>query len=198
MLIVLCAVTAGSGKSTKMVMSWKNPEYSGKPFKKVLLIGMSANSARRDDFEDALSQALAKPGLEVISGNSLLLRPGSKLDLDYLRMQIRENKIDGVVLSRLVSVKTDYSYFPGAAYFDPYYRSFYGYYSTLYPVVYSPGYLVADTKVRIETNIYATTPPDGELVWTGTSDTVDPNSAAKVIKSVVKLLTVELSAGNVL
>ena len=111
---------------------------------------MSANPGRRTDFEDALAKSLAKPGVKVIPGNYLLLRPdASPLNLDYLRMQINEHHIDAVVICRLVSVKDSVTYIPPDASFPyPYYNSFYGYYGTLYPVVYSPGYLIHEKTVR--------------------------------------------------
>jgi hypothetical protein len=68
----------------------------------------------------------------------------------------------------------------------------------VYPVVYSPDYLSQDTKVRVETNVYATTTPDGELVWTGVSDTFNPSSADKVIEGLSKLLVKELQKEAVL
>ena len=193
--LVLVTVTVLYGKSTRLITSWKNPEYSGPTFKKILVIGMSPNPGRRSDFEDALSAQLNKPGQQVIAGNQLLLRPDAKVDLEYIRQQIRENKIDAVIVSRLVSVKDSYTYVPGQVwtYPYPYYRSFYGYYGAVWPVVYTPGYTIKDKTVRVETNVYAATPPDGELVWTATSDTFDPKSASKVIKDLTKLIVQELT-----
>jgi hypothetical protein len=102
--------------------------------------------------------------------------------------QIREHQIDAVVVSRLVSIKTSITYLPPDAVFPvAYYNSFYGYYGALYPLVYSPGYLIEDKTVRIETNVYAIRPPDSQLVWTDTSDTFNPKDARKVISSVVKI-----------
>ena len=191
----LClALALGYAKSTKLIASWKNPQFSGGHFKKVLVIGMSANPARRADFEDALAASLARPGVEVIPGNSILLRPdASPLNLDYLRLQIRDHKIDAVVVSRLVSIKESVTYVPPDVY-----GSFYGFYGAFYPVVYSPGYLIEEKTVRIETNVYAITPPDGQLIWTGTSDTFNPKNAQKVISGVVKLVTEELNKAGIL
>ena len=198
--LVLCSSSTLSGKSTKLITSWKNAKYSGATFKRVLVIGMSANPGRRADFEDALAASLAKPSIEIIPGNTILLRPDtSPLNLDYIRAQIREFKVDAVIVSRLVSIKDSVTYIPPdviAPY--PYYSSFYGYYGAIYPVVYSPGYLIEEKTVRIETNVYAITPPDSQLVWTGTSDTFNPKDAQKVIKSVVKLVTEELNKDNVI
>jgi hypothetical protein len=195
LLVALCYA-----KSTKLIASWKNPKAHGGSFKKVLVIGVSADPGRRSDFEDAMAASLAKPGVEVIPGNSILLRPdASPLKLDYVRTQIREFQIDAVVVSRLVSIKESVTYYPpDLLYPYPYYRSFYGYYGTVAPMVYSPGYLSEDKTVRIETNVYAITPPDGELLWTGTSDTFNPKDAKKVIRGVVDLVTAELKKDGVL
>jgi len=194
-VLVLAAFTLAFAKSTKLITSYRNPELVGVKFKKIMVVGMSPNAGRRADFEDALSASLARPGLEIVPGNQLLLRPpGSKLDLDYVRTQVRENHIDGVVLARLVRVEDSITVVPDSFYSAyPYYRTFYGYYGAVYPVVYQPGYVDHDVKVRIETSVFAAKPPDGELVWTATSDTFNPKDAHKVIKDVVKVVTEEIN-----
>ena len=199
--MMLAVATLAPGKSTKLVASWKNPEYTGPRFHRILVLGMSANPGVRADFEDALAKLVARDGVEAIPGNTILLRPeGTQLDLNYLKTQIKEFKIDAVIVSRLVKVETTTTYIPGHAYAVPYpyYRSFYGYYGAVYPVVYSPDYLRQDKTVRVETNVYAASTPDGELVWTGVSDTFNPSSADKVIDSLSKLLVKELQKESVL
>ena len=199
--LVLLGATIASGKSTRLVTSWKNPEYSGARFHKILVLGMSAKPGVRADFEDALSKLVTSDGVEAVPGNTILLRPeDTKLDLNYLKTQIREFKIDAVIVSRLIKVEKNTTYIPGMAYSMPYpyYRSFYGYYGTVYPVVYSPDYLREDTTVRVETNVYAVTSGEGELVWTGVSDTFNPRSADKVIDALSKLLVKELTKQSVL
>jgi len=200
MSLVLLPGSLGFGKSTKLITSWKNPKCSSATFKKVLVVGISANPGRRADFEDALAEILARPGIEIIPGNTILLRPdASPMNLDYVRTQIREFKIDAVVVSRLVSIKDSVTYIPPDIGFPySYYNSFYGYYGAIAPLVYSPGYLIEEKTVRIETNVYAITPPDGQLVWTGTSDTFNPKDVQKVIKDVVKLVAGELSKDGVI
>ena len=206
---VICALTFGAlaalpvanAKAAKLLVSWKNPDYSGPKPHRILVIGMSENPEVRADFEDDLSSAIANDGLEAIPGNSILLRPHSaELAPDYLRGQIRDFKIDAVLVSRLVKIDKKTTYIPGHAYTVPYayYRSFYGYYGTIYQQVYSPDYLREDTTVRVETNFYAATAPDGEFIWTGTSDSFNPKSAQKVIDGVVKLIVTELKRQNIL
>lgn len=199
--IVLCGATLATGKSTRLVTSWKNPEYSGSRFHKILVLGMSEKAGVRADFEDALSKLVTRDGIEAIPGNTILLRPeDTTLDINYLKTQIREFKIDAVIVSRLVKVETNVTYVPGQMYTlpCPYYRSFYGYYGAVYPVVYSPDYLREDKTVRVETNVYDTRTPDGTIVWTGTSDTFNPRSVDKAIDGVSKLIVKELQKEAVL
>jgi len=121
------------------------------------------------------------------------------VNLDYIKTQVRANKIDAVLVSRLIKVDKNITYVPGQPYYPyPYYSTFYGYYGAIYPMVYSPGYLKEEKKVRIETNLYSAATPDGELVWTGVSDTFNPSSTKKAIEGVVKLVVKELEKEQLL
>jgi hypothetical protein len=202
-VIVLAASALLFGKSSKLVMSWRNPNYSqSKTFHRVLALGLSNKTEIRADFEDALAAELASAGYEAVPGNTILLRPaGTQLDLNYLKEQIRANQIDAVVVSRLVKVEDTTAYIPGVPYIVPfpYYKSFYGYYGTLYPTVYSPGYLQQEKKVRVETNLYyVTSAPDGELVWTGMTDTFNPSNVHKAVKGLVSLVVTKMRKEEVL
>jgi hypothetical protein len=188
--MVLLALTSANGKSVKMVTSWFNPNYEGKEFQTVLVIGVAQDLQVRADFEDAMAAEIARPGMKTIPGNQILLRPDPKAkpDLNYLREQIRHYQIDAVVVSRLLKVDKKVTTVPSSTYVVPfpYYYSFYGYLDAVYPVVYDPGYTREDTTVIVETNFYATGKPDGELVWTGISDSFDPKSAKAVADGLVK------------
>jgi len=64
--------------------------------------------------------------------------------------------------------------------------------------VYSPDYLVKETTVQVETNVYSTIAPDGQLAWTGTSKTSNPNSITKAIDSIVGLLVKSMTKANII
>ena len=196
---VLLAMATNGWAVTKLKTSWQNPKFTGSHYKTILVIGMSNNLETRADFEVALAGKITRPGIAAIAGTDILLRPtAEKLDLTYLREQIKAYHVDAVVVSRLVKDKTVITSVPGEAYFLPYYNSFYGYYGAVYPVVYSPGYLKKERTVRVETNFYAVTEPDGELVWTGMSDTFNPGSVHKAINQLVRLVVNELEKADIL
>lgn len=199
--MVLWFAAANGNASTKVKESWKNPNYAGRPIKTILALGMTNNLETRADFEVALANKMARPGITTIAGTDILLRPtAGPIDMVYLREQIEAYKIDAVVVCRLVKVKNKTIDVPGQPYVVPavYYNSFYGYYGAVYPVVYTPDYLVKEKTVQVETNVYAMTPPDGELIWTGTSDIFDPGSAHKVINELVESAVKELEKLDIL
>jgi hypothetical protein len=202
--VLILAVSAGftflSGKSTKFVFTWKNPSYSGAHFKNILVLGINGKVEIRAEFEDQLSAAITRPGVRAIPSYSLLPRPDSTpLDMNQLRDVVRGQNIDAIVASRLVKVDKSVTYIPGQAFVPyPYYGTFYGYYGAIYPVVYSPDYLRVDKTAQIETNLYSAAKPDGELIWTGTSDTVNPQSPLKAIDAIAKLIVQELEKENII
>lgn len=201
-LVSLLAVLSVSGKSSKLVISWKNPAYTvTKKFHRVLALGLSDKTVVRADLEDELASQLGTTQMETIPGHTILLRPeGTEFDLNYLRTQIREHKIDAVIVSRLIKVENTVTYVPGIPYMPPYpyYGTLYGYYGAVYPVVYSPGYLNEEKKVRIETNVYATSSTEGELVWTCVTDTFNPSNKKKAIDRLVKLVAKQMQNEDVL
>lgn len=202
-VVALVAATLLFAKSSKLIMSWKNPAYSpSKRFHRVLALGLSDKTMVRADFEDALAAELSSKGYDAVPGNTILLRPaGTQLDLDYLREQIRAQRIEAVVVSRLVKVDETVTYVPGMVYVTPYpyYNTFYGYYGTVYPVVYAPGYLQKEKKVRVETNLYYVNgAPEGQLVWTGITDTLNPSNVHKAIKGLVNLVVTKMQKDEAL
>jgi len=200
--MLLLGLSAANGKSIKMVTSWFNPTYKGQIFHKILVIGVAQNLKVRADFEDEMATQIARPGIQTIPGNQILLRPDPKAkpDLDYLRAQIRDNGIDAVVVSRLLKIDKRVTSIPSSTYIAPfpYYYSFYGYLGAVYPVVYDPGYTREDTTVSVETNVYATSKPDGDLVWTGVSNSFNPKSAEKVAEGLVKVVPKQMEKDGLL
>jgi hypothetical protein len=200
-LAVLAALTAVNGKSTKFVFTWTNPAYSGAHFANILVLGINGKVENRAEFEDQLSAAIARPGIQAIPSYSLLPRPNSTpIDMNQLRDVIQGQNIDAVVASRLIKVSQKVTVIPGQPItpFPYYYNTFYGYYGAIYPVVYSPDYLQVDKTAQIETNFYSTAKPDGELIWTGTSDTVNPRSPLKAIDAIAALIVQELEKAKII
>ena len=50
----------------------------------------------------------------------------------------------------------------------------------------------------METNFYSTAKRDGELVWSGTTDTVDPHSTTSAIDGIVKILVKQFESDKLI
>ena len=200
LLAVLIIPLFLEASSPKMLLSWRNPNYSGEQFKHILVLALNGKAENRLEFEDLLVAAIARPGIEATQSYVFLARPdATPIDMNDLKAVIREHKFDAIVVARLTKKETKTTYVPGEVYTPfPYYGTFYGYYGAVYPIVYSPGYLQKESIAQVETNFYSTAKPDGELVWTGTTNTFDAHAPMKVIKKLVNVVIKELEKQNII
>jgi hypothetical protein len=189
-----------AASSPKLLLSWKNPDYSGGHFTNILVLALNGKAENRAEFEDELVAAIARPGIQATQSYVFLPRPNvTPIDMKDLKAVIREQKFDAIVVARLTKAVNKTTYVPGQAY-NPYplYGNFVGYYSAMSPLVYSPGYMEKEKLALVETNFYSTVKPDGELVWTGTTNTFDANSPMKVIRELVQVVIKELEKQDVI
>jgi len=200
-VMAICAIPAlWAAGSPKILVSWKNPNYSGGPFKNILVLALNGKAENRAEFEDELAAALARPGIQATQSYVFLARPdATPIDIKDLKEVIREQGFDAIIVARLTKAEKKTTYVPGEVYSPyPYYGTLAAYYGAVYPVVYSPGYLVQEKVAQVETNFYSAAKPDGELVWTGTTNAFDANSPLKVIKGLVKIVIKELEKQSVI
>jgi hypothetical protein len=202
--IVLVAVLASMAflalAGPRLELSWRNVNYTGGAFKNILVLALNGKAANRAEFEDEFVAAISRPEGKAYPSYEFIARPeATPIDMKDLRELVKEQKFDAIVVARLTKRVTKTTYVPGEVYTPyPYYGTFYGYYSELAPIVYAPGYMETEKEAQVEMNFYSTAKPDGELVWTGTTNTFDAGSTSKVIKDLVKVFTKELEKENII
>jgi len=199
-IVVLVCLAFIAVAGPKLELSWKNPNYTGGKFKNIVVLALNGKAANRAEFEDELVAAISRPGSQVSPSYAFIARPdATPIDMKDLRELVREQKIDAIVVARLTKRIDKTTYVEGQAWTPfPYYGTFYGYYGTVYPEVYTPGYMETEKEAQVEVNFYSTAKPDGELVWTGTTNTFDVSSVKKAIKGLVKVVTKELENENII
>ncbi len=184
----------------KLEFTWKNPNYTGGSFKNILVLALNGKAANRAEFEDELVAAITRPGAKAYPSYEFMPRPDlTPIDMKDMRELVKEQNFDAIVVARLTKKDTKTTYIPGQTYTPfPYYGTFYGYYGALSPIIYTPGYMETEKQAQVEVNSYSTAKPDGELVWTGTSNTFDVGSVKKIIKDLVKVVSKELEKENII
>jgi hypothetical protein len=197
---ILASLALLSVAAPKLEFSWKNPNYTGGTFKNILVLALNGKAVNRAEFEDELVAAISRPGAQAFPSYEFMPRPDlTPIDTKDLRELVKEQHFDAIVVARLTKKDTKTTYVPGQAYTPfPYYGTFYGYYGALAPVIYTPGYMETEKEAQVEVNSYSTAKPDGDLVWTGTTNTFDAGSVKKVIKDLVKIITKELEKENII
>jgi hypothetical protein len=159
-------------------------------FKKLFVIGVGENEGARRLFEDTFAKALAREGTSAQASWGLLPQ-STQLTEEQVRGAVEGGNFDSVLVSRLLSVDQNQEYVPPSAHTVPTsYHGYYGYYGTSYDVVHEPGYFETNTTFRLETNLYAV--PGGALVWSGQSETLNPESLTDVIDSMTTAVAKKL------
>ena len=187
---LLMLLVAGVATASKVVFQWKNSKYQGARFKNVLVLAVNGKAEARADFEDRMVKEMTRPGMTVVQSYTLMPRPdATPINEGDLRGYVQDLKFDAIVVSRMVKFeKKQTEVYADDFPFLPYYGTFYGYYGAIAPLVYSPTYLQTEIDIQVETNWYATSKPDGELVWSGTTDTMNPRSETDTVDGIVKAL----------
>jgi hypothetical protein len=167
---------------TEITKSWSDENFTGKPFKKILVMAVVKDQWVRGAYETTLLENLAGSKVEVVRSMDVMEKPGE------LTKEIFEEKfvplgIDGVVISREINREEReriYYNLPSN------YYGMYSYYSVAYSYVLQPSYIGQDPVIHIETNLYEV--KSTRLVWSAVSASYSPKKASEVIMPLTKLV----------
>lgn len=188
----LAALAACNKTKTTIPLSWRNPAYADVGFKKLFVVGVGRDDGARRLFEDTFAKALANEGTAAQASWGHLPQ-SEQLSEEQVRGAIEGGGFDGVVITRMLSVDQEQEYVEGRTYTVPttyYGYGYYGYYGASYATVHDPGYFKTNTTFRVETNLYSVA--TGDLVWSGQSDTLNPESLTDVIDSMTTAVAKKL------
>lgn len=194
-IVSLCLCAVACGASTNLVKTWRDPTYTGREVKRVLVIGLTPNAENQQKFEQAVAERLAKIKVEPFIGYDVLPR-GQMADKETVVGVVKKLGIDIVLVTKLVTVRTEAEYVPGSYAPPPGYHGMYPYYSYGYTAVYSPGYVTQTQAVYLETNAYDG--PAEKLVWSGLTRTFDYSSIDSIAFSAAKSITIALADQGIL
>ena len=173
------------------------PNQRGRTESKLLIIGIQKDQATRRNWEDRFTEELTKHGVAAVPAYTLF--PGDLPDTQRVVEVVQREGYDGVVMTRPLASTVESRWVPGYVRnipelgYDPWYGVYYNYYRR----VYEPGYVETDQVVRYEINLWSTRDP-GRLVWTGTTESVDPTSVEQVSREISAKIVPELQEQGVL
>jgi hypothetical protein len=183
------------GPTTEIIGEWSEDEYKTGSIDKLLILGIvdQKKPLLKRKFEDGLVDAFNGSGIDAVA--SMDYMPYDEIiDSTSFEKYFSDLELDAVLVSRLVGVDKERKVKAGYAYVIPY-NSYYGFYGHYYAAVQyanSSSYLSKNVVVVLETNLYET--KDKKLIWSGISETIDPDKASDVIKSLGAVLANKLSS----
>jgi hypothetical protein len=173
-----------SSIKTDIIGEWQDDTYQKGNIKKVLLLGIvnKDKPLLRRNFEDGMKRAFEDGGISATPSMDHMPYDVA-IDSTTFEKYFKDLEVDAAVVSRLVGIDQARDYKAGYLYTIPFnnYYGFYGYYYAGIQYANSTGYLSNNVLVVLETNIYET--KNKKLIWSGISETVEPDKASDVIKS---------------
>jgi len=203
-LVLVAVLGCAKSTTTSFSQSYQNPGYEETVFRRLLVVAIASDAENRQRFEDDLASAIARQG-GTAAPSYTLLPQGEQISEQELHEVIQREGVDGVLLTRLLAVEKDSSYTPPEEYSKPRtryypagpgwgygYGGYYGFYGTTYAAVHEPGYFDTSTTLKLETNLYSVATND--LVWTGQSETIDPESLEAARASITEAVAAKLKS----
>ncbi len=194
---VLCVVAVSCGTSSQLVQRWSDPAFVGEPGQKMIIIALSKSERSQKTWEGAFANILREVKVDPIAGSMVL--PNTNIaDEATLKEAVRNSGASLAAVTRLVSVDKEQTYVQGSAYYTPApaYYGFYGYYSSSYAMVSTPGYYQTDKIYSVETNVYDV--KTEKLVWSGVTETLNPETGQDAANSIATTIVNDMIASKVI
>jgi hypothetical protein len=190
------ALIAGCS-SSELVDIWRDSSFQSPPLNKILVISVSKNLIYRHIWEDAFSAEFAKHN--VAATPSYRLFPDAVPDTNQVIQIVQSNGFDGVLVTHRLPSEMKVQYVgeymsrEGEFRYSRRYNSFMKYYRDIRQPEYADS-----QKVDIRTFDVWATRNEGQMIWSATSKTPEPNSMQEVRPEIVKLVLSELTHSGII
>lgn len=202
-LVAVLLVLSGCA-ATKLSSTWRDPQFRNVPLKKVAVFVISPDANVRRFAEDQAVRSLP-PSTQGVPSYRLFAEP--ETDIEKVKQRLAAEGFDSALVARLVKEEKGQTYVPPQTHIvpvgpiiapAPYYRSFYGYYGYAwnYHTYTTPGYVAEYNRVIVETLVYEL--PGGRPVWSGVSETVNPDSTLDLVNQLVKVVRAQLQQEGII
>lgn len=203
LIALLSAFTISGCSSTTLTGSWRSPEYAN-PVQKIYIVGVSKQETSRRFFEDEFGRELQSHGVKTVSSYKDL-QNNQDAGLELITEKVKANGADALLLTRILSQRTEEVVNPGrvSGYSDspsyygrggyrpePYYRNYRDYYSRRFEMTYEPATISQFSVVTMESNLYDSA--SGELIWSAQLETVLDGTMQTLIRDFIKVVIKDL------
>src|SRR5258705_4036445 len=200
LLLIACAaagILGGCSSGTQLVDMWRDPTAPSHPIRKMLVVAIRRDETSRRIWEDGLVSALEKRGVTATPSYTLFQQ--GVPDTDQVAVAVRDHGFDGIMFVHKVGATTRQTYVPGYTHLEPVWvQSRWSLtYHTYWAEVHEPGYVETDRVVRNRVDVWSTE-SNWRLLWSGTTESINPTSGTEVNRQIAKLIVPELLAQGII
>ena len=184
--------------STSLVNRWNDPKFTGPALEKILVIGIIKDDIQRRSFEEEFSKLITSNGRAGIASYTLMPDLQSVDEKEEVLAVVDKVGADGVMIVTLQGVSKEQRDVPPSVNYMPsagFGYGMYGYYGMGHTAVYSPGYTVTDTVVRLDIKLFAVNTE--KMIWAGKTESFNPSSAQTVISELASVLMNDMKKSGV-
>jgi hypothetical protein len=196
---IACALAAApaSGK-TKMVPGSPGEKSQDPPPRKILVLVIAQDPITRAAFEDVIAGELSLRGGTAVASH--LTFPELPKERAPFEAKLAADGFDAVTVSRLVGSNDKVKVVEGHTTYATDYQGMdmWGGYWYTYEKVSVAGYLEKESRVRARTDLWRTSGAAGKIVWSGTSETLDPRTAAQAAREVGAAVAAAMAKAKVI
>lgn len=184
--LALAVVILGGCAATQIISQWGNEQFVGKRFNRILVVGIVNDASLRRQFEDDFVRQAATRGIPAVQSYRYLPNDGPQPEAELDRA-VKESGADAVLVSVVRAVEQQTTISPGVGPPPPPFGfGYWGFYNWGWGGAYLPPRIIQYNVIFIETQLHSVTPET--LVWSGTTRTTDPSTAAREIPLFVALI----------
>jgi hypothetical protein len=205
-VIAIVLIYYGCKPSTEITGSWKNTNATAVAgdVNTILVTALTDRVNARQIVENELAAALEQKNYRTIKSFDVLppsFTDGKNLDKNELLSKIEGTASQAILTVALIDKDTETRYVQRNYGYAPiprfgYYGTFWGYYNTWYPTLYSPGYYEEDKIYFIEINLYDA--KTEQLLWSAQSETYNPSTLEGFAENFAKVVVAKMEADGVL
>ncbi len=190
LLLPLLILALTGCASVSLQHSAKDSTLPPKKYQKLLVVGITDKPERRQIFEEVIAAELQKRGVAAIPSYTIT-GVTEKLTWAAGEDAVRKTGADGAITTRLIALKKDTSVNTGFIMTEHGFADGYGVHVTYATFIHQPVEVILSTKMAIETNLFDAA--TGRLVWTGTSNTVDPEGIITFSRGLAEVVFKEMA-----
>ncbi len=190
--LLFAFIIGGCAPNTKITSSWRAQDIQPAHYNKIIVLGLMNLPDRsiREKMENYLAGELRNIGYNAVCAcEEFAPKAFDNMAEDEAMEKLKTSGVDAVLTIVLLDKQRESKYIAGNTFYSPYaiyYNRFWGYRTTLYRRIHTPGYYIDDTRYFWESNLYDMSTQ--QLIYSVQTQSFNPDNADALGNEYSKLI----------